>query len=372
MEEKKLFKKDKNDNIRVWWIEYDDEKYRTVSGVYEGKMVYSGWTYPTAKNLGKANSTTIKEQVICEVNSCYEYQLNQGKYHDSIDKIDEGSSYVECMLAEKYDPKKHKKFPYIGQCKLDGARALGVDFITLQTRKGKRHVSCPHILVDIEEFQEKFPDYILDGELYNHDLKDNFEELMSMIRKSKNITEEDLQMTKERVFFYVYDVITPEPMSTEDRIKFLEENVYGKYKSIRKVEWKYLNDMDEVEEFLAKNLENGYEGSMLRDPKSYYMSNRSISLLKHKTFGDMECEVVEINEGLGVWAGRAKTVVIKLPDGTIQESGVKGTFAFTQKIYDERDKLVGTDVTVKYQRLTADNKLKFPVITYWWKGKREI
>lgn len=374
MEERKLYKLDRNGNIRVWWMETNETEtgYRSVSGVLDGKKVESGWIYPDEKNQTKSNATTVTQQVLKEIASNYEYQLNQGKYHESIDTIEDGSNYIECMLANKYDPKKHRNFPYIGQPKFDGARALGVDFVTLQTRKGKRHVSCPHILKDIEDFQEKFPDYILDGELYNHDLKDDFEKLMSMIRKSKKITEEDLEETKNNVFFYVYDVITPIPMTNLERIKFLEENVYSKYNTFRSVEYKILHNEEDVEKFLADNLENGYEGSMLRNPNGLYQSNRSENLLKHKTFMDMECEVVEINEGEGSWQNRAKTVVIKLPDGTVQESGVKGTYAFTEKIYNDREFLIGTDVTVKYQRLTADGKLKFPVITYWWKERREI
>ena len=117
---RKLYKKDRIGNTRVWWMEYDDEKYRTCSGILNGAIVESGWVYPNQKNVGKSNETTIKEQVLSEVESQYDYQLVQGKYHESIDTIDNGASYVECQLAEKYNPEKMNNFPYIVQPKFNG------------------------------------------------------------------------------------------------------------------------------------------------------------------------------------------------------------------------------------------------------------
>jgi len=369
---KKLYKKDRTGKTRVWHMEYDDEKYRTVSGLKDGKSVESGWVYPTPKNVGKANATSVKEQVLAEVEAQYKYQLSQGKYHESEDTISDGSSYVECMLAEKYDPKKTTNFPYIAQPKFDGSRALGVDFITLQTRKGKRHVSCPHILEDIESFQEKFPDYILDGELYNHDLKNDFERLMSMIRKSKKITDADLLETRENVFFYVYDVITPEPMTVKERIEFLKENVYGQYEHIREVDTAIVNNHEEAMEYLAKCLENGYEGAMYRNPDSYYESNRSKSLLKHKQFIDEEVEVLDLIEGLGNWAGCAKSALIRRKNGVVQESGIRGTFAQNKERLENKEKYISGEATVRFPDITKEGKLRFPVITYFWGKERDV
>ena len=66
MENQKLYKIDSNGNTRVWWMEYDKKKYRTHSGIEGGKIVVSGWQYPEAKNVGRANETTVAEQVVAE------------------------------------------------------------------------------------------------------------------------------------------------------------------------------------------------------------------------------------------------------------------------------------------------------------------
>lgn len=161
----KLYKIDTKGKTRVWWMEYDHEKYRTHAGIDGGKIVVSGWQYPTMKNVGRSNETTVVEQVKAEVAAEYTNKLNQGKYHNSKSKADmSGASFHECMLADKYNPKKHNQFPYYSQPKLDGVRCL-VSKYGMQSRNGKPIVSAPHILEALQPFFDKYPDVILDGEL---------------------------------------------------------------------------------------------------------------------------------------------------------------------------------------------------------------
>ena len=51
------------------------------------------------------------------------------------------------------------------------------------TRNGKQIDSIPHILESLKDFFKKNPYAILDGELYNHDLRDNFNKITSLVRK---------------------------------------------------------------------------------------------------------------------------------------------------------------------------------------------
>ena len=50
---------------------------------------------------------------------------------------------------------------------------------------------------------------ILDGELYNHDLRDNFEKIISLVRKQKP-TDSDRLDSKELVQFHCYDYANTE------------------------------------------------------------------------------------------------------------------------------------------------------------------
>lgn len=366
-----LYKIDSKGGIRVWYIEYDHEKYRSVSGLVDGKLVQAGWVYPTEKNVGKANSTTIEEQVIEEVTSIYKHQLHQGKYHNDINKVSDGANFIECLLAATYKEKKHNKFPYMKQPKLDGARCLGYDGLC-QSRNGKYYLSVPHIQETTSKFSSDFPGYVLDGELYNHELKSDFETLMSIIRKTKNISDQDIEISKNNVFYYVYDVITPFPMTTEERINFLRENVYGKYEYIVEVETKFVKTKEDLEGEIVLDAENGYEGTMLRTRDSYYVGKRCDDLIKCKTFIDIECLVLDITDGDGVWRGRAKSATLQLPSGVIQNSNIIGNFAKTKELFDNKEKYIGGQCTVKFQGYTNEGKMRFPFVKFFWGGNRDV
>jgi ATP-dependent DNA ligase len=119
-------------------------------------------------------------------------------------------------------------------------------------------------------------------------------------------------------------------------------------------------------------MENGYEGQIIRTDDTKYENKRSKQLLKRKVFTDAEFELVDIVEGRGNWAGYAKSMVIRLKDGTTQSTGLRGTQAFTKELLENKDKYIGGDVTVRYIRLTNDGKLFHPVTVAVYGSKRDI
>jgi DNA ligase-1 len=372
MEHEKLYKIDTTGRVRIWWIESSDTTYRTHSGLIDGKIVVSGWQYPEEKNVGRSNATTISEQVLSEVKSKYEYQQYQGKYAQSADKAQQGAKFVECMLASKFDVKKHTKFPYWSQPKLDGIRCLvGED--GMQSRNGKPLLSAPHIRDALDDFFAKHPDVVLDGELYNHNLKDDFEKIISLARKSKP-DQEDLEESSKMVEYHIYDVITPEPMTYTQRQDFLIENFTLRQNMIEIVPCYNVNSLEEIEEKLGEYLEDGYEGQMIRVDNAPYEPKRSANLIKHKTFEDGEYEIVDILEGKGNWRSCAKRVEIKLPDGSTQYAGMRGNLKFAKDLLKNKNEYIGgnSQVTVRYQNKTSDDKLRFPIAVAFWKGGRNL
>ncbi len=370
-----LYKIDTKGKTRVWWIEYDEEKYRTHAGILDGKIVVSGWQRPTEKNVGRSNATTVAEQVLAEVKAEYEKKLHQGKYHFSPSGAEQGAKFIECMLASKFDDKKHKQYPYFSQPKLDGIRCL-ISKNGMQSRQGKPITSCPHILEALDPFFQAFPDAILDGELYNHDLRDNFEKIVSLVRKTKPTTADYIEASK-LVQYHVYDCVMDEPFM--DRLSFISKH-FGTYNSfgdryypiVRAVQTQFINVEQDIEKMLGEYLEMGYEGQILRVPNSPYEGKRSKNLIKHKEFQDEEFVIVNIEEGLGNWEGYAKSVEIRLEDGTTQNSGVRGNQEFMEQLLKDKEQYIGTEVTVRYQNKTADGKLRFPVVVAFWKGKRNL
>ena len=375
----KLYKSDTKGKTRVWWLEYTDEAYRTHSGILDGKIVTSGWKYPEQKNVGKANETSIEQQVLNEVAALVEKQTNQGKYHRELEDTALGAKFLEPMLAHKYDPKKTAvpAAGFVSQPKLDGIRCLVKRDGTMQSRAGKPLLSAPHVVLQLKEWFAMYPGVVaLDGELYNHELKHDFERIVSLARKAKP-TGDDLAKSAEEIQFHVYDVITDEGLpyfGTQggvSRASIIDE-LEGKFFSVKVVPSKLVTTKDEIDEMLSVYTEQGYEGQMLRDRNTSYEHKRSKSLLKHKEFIDEEVEILEVLEGVGNWAGYAKAVVIRRANGVVQQSGMRGTQDYAVYLLRIADRLKGTQATCRAQGETADGKLRFPVITFFWEGMRDV
>ena len=230
-----LYKRDKKSNVRILSIDHDDKSYWTISGIYpDGKMTKTAPTFVEQKNVGKANETSLEQQVLNEVASKIQYQIDQGFTYD----IPTEEKRFEVSLANKYQDRQEKgklDFPYIVEPKLDGVRCYikMVDGdIRMFSRKHKEFVACPHIAANqfVQKFFEIYPDAILDGELYNHDLKDDFNKIVSLVKKTKPKTE-DLEESSKLVQYHCFDSYYPsEPqlLYIERKIKLLAilENLY--------------------------------------------------------------------------------------------------------------------------------------------------
>ena len=95
------------------------------------------------------------------------------------------------------------------QPKLDGVRCLiqcDNGQVTAYSRNDKEWKNINHILEDLAPFFNDFPNVVLAGELYNHDFKDDFESIISMVRKTKP-TDEDRYISAQNVHFHCYDII---------------------------------------------------------------------------------------------------------------------------------------------------------------------
>ena len=114
----------------------------------------------------------------------------------------------KAMLAQNvgdYSRIKSDDWPLYVQPKLDGVRCL-IQYdeerefegngVVAYSRTGKEWMNIEHILQDLVPFFERFPNVILDGELYNHDLKDDFEKIISLVRKTKPTDEDRLEASK--------------------------------------------------------------------------------------------------------------------------------------------------------------------------------
>ena len=208
------------------------------------------------------------------------------------------------------------------QPKLDGVRCLiqsdsyGDKGIILQTvtaysRTGKEWKNIDHILEELVPFFTKYPNVILDGELYNHKFKDDFESIISMVRKTKP-TDEDRHISAQNVQFHCYDIIDTSKNYMQRR-SFIAKNLPIR-DSIVGVFTQLVSSEKEAKQVHKTNLANGYEGSIVRI-NDVYKCGRSWSLRKFKDFHDAEANIVGYEEGKGKRAGTLGKFLMQDDDG---------------------------------------------------------
>ena len=264
--------------------------------------------------------------------------------------------------------------PVFMQPKLDGVRCLiqadRIDYltkletgepvykITAYSRTGKEWKNIDHILQSLKPFFEKYPNVILDGELYNHALKDNFEKIISCVRKQKP-TAIDKAESRKLVQFHCYDIVD-ETMKFEDRYKFVFTNLRDAY-GVRTVETiAEMTDQYQAHAYHDLNLKAGYEGSILR-LNDTYQCKRSHSLRKFKDFHDAEATIIDWVEGKGKRKGTIGKFMAVDADGNEFGMPVMDNFKKLQTMFKEMQSWVGKEATFTYFERTKAGSYRHPL-----------
>lgn len=367
-----LYKKTSTGAIQYWTISVYEDSDHSTAYIIQTEYGQVGTESPQVtfdtiwegKNLGKKNETSAHAQALAEATAKWEKQQKKG-YVNSIDMAEAGglSSLIEGgivpMLAHKFTDHAHKiKYPAYVQPKLDGIRCIAIlddGKCTLWSRTRKPITGVPHIQ---RELEKAFPRVttILDGELYNHTLKSNFEKIVSMVRQ------EEPAEGHEIVEYHVYDLpnvgggffkraatlgVMPTLLPFE-KVKFVQTDLVQNEDEV----------MAKFEEFRAQ----GYEGAMLRNSSGDYANKRSYDLQKVKEFDDAEFEIVGIEEGRGKLQGHAGAFQCRTSDGKAFLAKMSGELENLKRYFDDHSLWQGKKLTVKYQGLTGANGVpRFPI-----------
>ena len=202
------------------------------------------------------------------------------------------------------------------QPKLDGVRCViklgDNNEVQAFSRTGKPWLNIAHITNSLHYFFTQHPDIILDGELYNHDLRDDFEKIISLVRKQKP-TPSDRDEASKLVQFHCYDYIETvlnmpysyrmDQLNTSDMYSYCVKHVYTT---------RVTQDQANIQH--QANLDEGYEGSILRLDKPY-QCKRSYNLQKFKDFHDTEATIVGYVDGKGKRTGTLGKFLMQDDDG---------------------------------------------------------
>lgn len=273
--------------------------------------------------------------------------------------------------------------------KLDGVRITAIldkenGAVTLYTRNGKINTNFNHVEENLIKLLDHIPaSLVLDGEMISR----SFQDLMKQVNRKKTVDTLDAR-------YSVFDIL---PLSDfkkgickiplEDRHETLVaiDAMFQEFCCVQQksgveitnvyVIPKLLVDLDTPEgrrnmnEFNLQTLEAGYEGIMVKSPKSLYERKRNKNWLKVKPVIEVSLTVDSVEEGTGRNVGRMGNINCSGHDmGYKIRVSVGSGFSDEEReeFWHYRDQLLGQIIEIKADALTKDQSddewwsLRFP------------
>ena len=248
------------------------------------------------------------------------------------------------------------------QPKLDGVRCLFTKD-GAYSRTGKKFMNVLHLEFQLKPFFDDNPNIVLDGELYNHQLKDDFEKIISLVRKQKP-TLDDRNEATDLINYHVYDFI-----SSSDANYNIRKEALAAWNGL--FDWDYgnihllttipINNHKTARAIHEANLLGGFEGSIIRLNKPYEQK-RSYNLQKFKDFSDKEATIIGFVPGKGKRTGTLGKFIMRDECGV--EFGCppgKGyNYEDLQNILENITDYVGKQATFTYFERTKAGSYRHP------------
>jgi len=279
------------------------------------------------------------------------------------------------MLAKHYLEHLEKvKFPAFVQPKLDGVRCVAYtsnDKVVLESRGGKDYMHLNHIREDLLKILKD--GVVLDGELYTHSLVKNGINLKNVERfqflsEACKISKSAPHPEENNVQFWVFDIYDL-TLTNKDRFYKLSK-IFKKYKgsNLKLVETHTVSTHSEIDEKMDYFLKEDYEGLMIRNCESVYISKKDYhcdDLLKYKKFEDEEWEIIGAEECKGTQKGAIKWICEK--NGNKVTAKQMGTVENCKKLYQDYlknpDAFNGKMLNIRFNERTKDGVPRFPRAT---------
>lgn len=359
---KTLYKRNANGSINQWNIIVEGDSYYSQYGQVGGAIVTTSKTKAYAKNEGKKNATTAEEQAYKEALSIWKLKKKSENFVEDINNVD-SKLFEPPMLANKYDGNFNPNVYKFAQPKLDGIRmnvSLSHNELIAISRRNNKFYTVEHILESLSNFFSNYPTIHLDGELYNHKFHDNFNKIVSLVKKEKFNNEQKNEIIKY-VRYNVYDCWDDKNpnLTFEERLQII--GMLNNLPYIDIVQTYRIEAKEELDKFYNKFVEDGYEGAILRTNLPYE-HKRSKNLLKYKSFFDEEFKVIDICEGTGNWSNLAGYVIIDLGNGKTCKSNIKGDMSYCKELLENKENYIGKYATITFFEKTLDGSLRFPYL----------
>ena len=354
---------------KVWSIEVRHQDGNgvivTTHGQQDGKMQINEKIISEGKNVGKKNETTPFDQAVSEARAAWTKKresnytpIDEAEEDDEDDEVGGGrgkgmdETVPLPMLAHDYNKRgKSIQFPCFVQKKFDGTRCVAVPQKGLFSRNRKSYSHLDHIK---EEINKLPPNMVLDGELYSDTL--TFQEIVGLVKKETlKAGDQEKQL---QIQFHVYDLINEAPYVQRYANLQLLFRRY-KFKHLVLVKTENCESEEKMKEMHAEYVAEGYEGIMLRNKEGLYSNARSAHLQKYKEFFDTEAKIVGFKSGEGL--DQNCIIWILEYQGKTFSCRPRGTREERMEQFKNGSDYIGKLMTVRYQELTDDGLLRFPV-----------
>lgn len=365
-----LYKKTSNGAIEQWAISVVNNEILTIYGHVGGKLQTASEVVREGKNIGRSNETTPIEQARAQAEGEWNTKKTRKGYVEDIAKAEAGENSgaggIRPMLAQTFTKHGDKiEFPCYAQPKLDGIRCIAVvdenRKVTLWSREQKPIVAVPSVIEALEALSGDFiwPGAVIDGELYNHELRADFEKISSCVRKQYPASDEEQALIQ----YHVYDMPRMPPFGDcvfGDRMDHIAKHISLDNEKIVRVDTAFIKDKDALLDYFERRRADGYEGAMARNDVPYEEGKRSYGLQKLKEFDEGEFPIVGVEEGVGKMEGLA---IFVCKSGKEEfRCKMEGALDGLRKYLTNKKLWEGKQLTVKYQGFTGKNKVpRFPV-----------
>lgn len=277
----------------------------------------------------------------------------------------------EVMLAK--DGKECKKLKEIVtkgvfvSRKYDGYRCLATVMggkATLYTRNGKEYENFPTIEAALEKACPS-GEYVFDGEI----MSDSFQSMQkSAFASTRGTTVGDVK-------YHIFDMIPADEWRNQkftalahERFSNLNDFFTNQSKSplLVEVDHEWVESIELILKYEREWMVEGYEGAMVLPDMPYYLGRKSNAMMKFKTMLSMDCTVEGVYEGTGKYAGSLGGIhVLQGSGGKYCDVGSGFSDAERDRIFASPDLVLGRVAEIKFQNLSEDGIMRFPVFVRW-------
>lgn len=352
------------------FIEYFKNKHNCTPNKYKDKKVINGsgifLTFNTKDTLFILNKLKALHCKGAE----YKYYFKTEGYILPVLKEFNFFSFKKCKAKNsppltKYDLEiadNHNYFAnnvLVHNCRIVSVIKDGI--CTLWTRTQKPVTSLPHIVKALENMFPNARNLTFDGEAYNHNLNEDFEKLISLVRPEEAVE------GHETVEYHIYDLVD-DKIPFESRLEALKVwfRKLNDKSPIKLVPTFEINNEEEVYENFHTYKTLGFEGIMLRNKAGMYKFGRSYDLQKvkekkgEKANEEQEFPIIGVKAGRGKMADKA-IFICQTKFNTTFDVKLEGPLENLVKYLNDESLWKGMVLTVRFQNWTKDMKPRFPV-----------